>query len=77
MEYPKRFRLGQKGTIGYQEHANKLLNGSNKPSMRAKFVQNARSNVHHLITSVACVESALKKSNTLSMSPTLLNPGKD
>ena len=22
MEYPKRFRLGQKGTIGYQEHAN-------------------------------------------------------
>ena len=25
MEYPQTFRLGQKGTIGYQEHAN---NGS-------------------------------------------------
>ena len=77
MEYPQKRRLGQKLTIGDQEQANNRPPSlRNKQNIVRKFVQNAWLNVRHPVTSVEPVESVVKKSNTLSTSPTLLNVGK-
>ena len=77
MEYPQKRRLVQKRTIGDQEQANNASVSAEQTNIVSKFVQNAQPNVRHLVTSVERVESVLKKSNTSSMSPTLLNAGKD
>ena len=73
-----KFRLGQKRTIDDQEPANNASSVSvEQTNIEGKFVQNAQPIVPCLVTSAECLESVLNKSNTLSMSPTLIDAGKD
>ena len=72
-----KFRLGQKRTIDDQEPANNASVSVEQTNIEGKFVQNAQLIVPRLVTSAECLESVLNKSNTLSMSPTLIDAGKD
>ena len=76
---PSKFRLGQKRSIDDQEPANNASVSVEQTNIEEKFVQNAHRQpiFPRLVTSAECLESVLNKSNTLSMSPTLIDAGKD
>ena len=74
---PSKFRLEQKRTIDDQELANNASVSVEQTNIEGKFVQNAQPIVPRLVTSAECLESVLNQSNTLSISPTLIDAGKD